>query len=125
MSVALIGRILLSIAILCLVVLAWGSKLKAKVKWSDSAFRQKNFTISSAPAASKLLILDVRQPLDVLAYPELIPVARRILPEEVRQKPSIIPKDQDVVVKSTCPGEKDQPKVMRRALALRLKRLDF
>src|SRR3954468_3400622 len=67
----------------------------------------------------ELLIFDVRQPLDLLAYPEIIPSAQRIQPDEVLAKPSLIPKDKDSVVYCTCPSDKTSREVLRRALALR------
>jgi len=48
-----------------------------------------------------VLLFDVRQPLDLLAYPEIIPGARRIPPKEVLEKPSLIPKDKEAVVYCT------------------------
>ena len=49
-------------------------------------------------------LFDVRQPLDLLAYPELIPGAKRISPEEVLRTASLLPRDEDIVVYCTCPG---------------------
>lgn len=72
-----------------------------------------------------VLILDVRQALDLLAYPEQIPGAQRIPPEEVLEKPDLIPKDKDVVVYCTCPSEKTSRRVLRRALALGFSRVKF
>ena len=72
-----------------------------------------------------VLILDVRQALDLLAYPEQIPGAQRIPPEDVLAKPSIIPKDKDVVVYCTCPSEKTSRRILRRALALGFSRVKF
>src|ERR1700758_4086619 len=50
-------------------------------------------------------IFDVRQPLDLLAHPEIIPGARRIPPNEVLAAPSLIPKDKEAIVYCTCPGD--------------------
>lgn len=72
-----------------------------------------------------VLILDVRLALDLLAYPEQIPGAQRIPPEEVIEKPNLIPKDKDVVVYCTCPSEKTSRRVLRRALALGYSRVKF
>jgi rhodanese-related sulfurtransferase len=71
----------------------------------------------------KSLIFDVRQPLDLLAYPELIPGAQRIPPQEVLDNPSLIPRDRDVVVYCTCPGDKTSRTVLRRALLLGFSRI--
>lgn len=71
----------------------------------------------------EILIFDVRQPLDLLAYPEIIPAAQRIPPKEVLDTPSLIPADKDVVVYCTCPGDKTSRTVLRRALALGFSRI--
>jgi len=73
----------------------------------------------------KVLIFDVRQALDLLAYPEQIPGARRVSPEDVLAKPNIIPKDEDAVVYCTCPSEKTSRRVLRRALGLGFTRVRF
>jgi rhodanese-related sulfurtransferase len=76
-------------------------------------------------AKQELLIFDVRQPLDLLAYPEIIPSAQRITPDDVLADPSLIPKDKDAVVYCTCPNDKTSREVLRRALALRSFRVKF
>jgi rhodanese-related sulfurtransferase len=76
-------------------------------------------------AKQELLIFDVRQPLDLLAYPEIIPSAQRITPDDVLANPSLIPKDKDAVVYCTCPNDKTSREVLRRALALRSFRVKF
>ncbi len=38
-----------------------------------------------------VLVVDVRQPLDLLAYSEIIPGAKRIPPKDVISNPSLIP----------------------------------
>ena len=73
----------------------------------------------------ELLIFDVRQPLDLLAYPEMIPSAQRMPPDDVLATPSLIPKDKDTVVYCTCPSDKTSREVLRRALALRSFRVKF
>ena len=72
-----------------------------------------------------VILLDVRQPLDVLAYPELIPGAQRIPPEEVLRKPSLIARDKDIVIYCTCPSDKTSRVVLRGALSLGLSRVKF
>lgn len=73
----------------------------------------------------ELLVLDVRQPLDLLGYPEIIPSAQRIPPDDVLAKPSLIPKDKDAVIYCTCPNDKTSREVLRGALALRNIRVKF
>ena len=71
----------------------------------------------------ELLLSDVRQPLDLLAHPEIIPRAQSIAPNEVFEKPSLIPQDKDAVVYCTCPSDKTSRMVLRRALALHFYRV--
>jgi len=73
----------------------------------------------------EILVFDVRQPLDLLAYPEIIPKAQRIAPDDVLQRPSLIPKEKDAVVYCTCPSDKTSRIVLRRALTLKFFRVKF
>jgi len=54
-------------------------------------------------ANREVLLFDVRQPLDLLASYEIIPGAKRILPREVLENPSLIPREKDSIVYCTCP----------------------
>ena len=76
-------------------------------------------------SGQKVYLFDVRQPLDLLAYPELIPGAQRIPPEELLRTPSLLPQGEDIVVYCTCPGDKTSLSVLRRALALGFTRIKF
>jgi len=72
-----------------------------------------------------ILLLDVRQPLDLLAYPEIIPGAKRIAPDEVLREPSLIPKEKDSIIYCTCPSDKTSRAILRRALSLNFSRIKF
>jgi rhodanese-related sulfurtransferase len=72
-----------------------------------------------------VLLLDVRQPLDLLAYPKIIPGAHWIPPKEVLERPSLIPKEKEVAVYCTCAGEKTSRAVLRRALSMHFSRIKF
>ena len=71
------------------------------------------------------LLFDVRQPLDLLANPEIIPGSQRLTPADVLKKPSLIPREKDVVVYCTCPGEKTSRAILHRALGLHINRIKF
>jgi rhodanese-related sulfurtransferase len=71
----------------------------------------------------EVLLFDVRQPLDLLAYPEIIPRAKRVAPSEVVATPSLIPQEKDVVVYCTCPGDKTSRMILHRALDLHFYRV--
>ena len=121
MSVAVI---IVAVAVLCFATIFWVKRTKNNRQLEGHSISAEELH-SSISSGSKVLVFDVRQPLDILAYPELIPGAQRVPPEEVLQKPSIIPRDQDVVVYCTCPAEKTSRAVLRRALAVGLTRVKF
>jgi rhodanese-related sulfurtransferase len=73
----------------------------------------------------EVLLFDVRQPLDLLAYLEIIPKAKRIPPDEVIEQPSLIPRDKDTIVYCTCPDDKTSRIILRRALDLGHDRVKF
>ena len=72
-----------------------------------------------------VLLFDVRQPLDLLAYSEIIPGAKRIPPKEVLENPALIPKEKDSVVYCTCPSDKTSRTILHRAQALHFLRIKF
>jgi rhodanese-related sulfurtransferase len=71
----------------------------------------------------KVLVLDVRQPLDLLAYLEIIPGAKRIPPKDIISDPSVIPRGADTVIYCTCNSEKTSRDILQRALALNFSRV--
>jgi rhodanese-related sulfurtransferase len=119
----------LTVVICCVAVL--GLLIFVRIKRSKDRTDLEQHSITAAELHSMLasnqdvLLFDVRQPLDVLAYPEIIPSARRIPPNEVLENPSLIPKERDAVVYCTCPSEKTSRAVLRRALGLHFLRIKF
>jgi rhodanese-related sulfurtransferase len=123
---------LLTLAVVGIVgVLALGTSLVVRVKRRKDQRDMEQHSITAdelhALLASdpEVLLFDVRQPLDLLAYPEVIPNAQRIAPNEVLANPKLIPKDKESVGYCTCPSDKTSRMVLRRALALRLFRIKF
>ena len=72
-----------------------------------------------------LLVLDVRLPLDLLGASEIIAGAKRISPKEVRDNPSLIPRDKDTIVYCTCPSDKTSRAILHKALAMQFSRVKF
>jgi rhodanese-related sulfurtransferase len=73
----------------------------------------------------EVLVFDVRLPLDVLADSEIIPGAKRIAPKDVRENPSLIPREQDTIVYCTCPSDKTSRAILRKARAMQFSRVKF
>jgi rhodanese-related sulfurtransferase len=72
-----------------------------------------------------IVVLDVRQPLDLLAHSEIIPGAKRVPPKEVMEQAELIPKDKDSVIYCTCVSEKTSRMVLENALRLQFSRIKF
>jgi len=111
-------------------VVALGISLVLRVKHLRDQRQMEKHSISAEElrallASDEVLLFDVRQPLDLLAYPEMIPKAQRIAPNEVLERPSLIPKERDAVVYCTCPSDKTSRTVLRRAFTLGFFRIKF
>jgi len=103
--------------------------IRVRRRRSERELEQHSLSVeqlqSLMASGQKVLLFDVRQPLDLLAYPELIPGAHRISPQEVITTPSLLPRDKDIVVYCTCPSDKTSRTILRRALALGFTRIKF
>jgi rhodanese-related sulfurtransferase len=102
---------------------------RVKSQTSQRQMEQHSITADELHAllasSREVLLFDVRQPLDLLAYPEIIPRAQRIPPDELFERPSLIPKEKDTVVYCTCPSDKTSRAVLRRAMSLHFFRVKF
>ena len=116
--------LVIAIAIICTIVVTWAKRSKSQSELERHSVSVEQLQ-SMMVSGQEVLLFDVRQPLDLLAYPEVIPGAKRIPPEDVLDKPSLIPRNEDVVVYCTCPGDKTSRIVSRRALALGFTRIKF
>ena len=56
-------------------------------------------------AGDEVMVVDLRQPLDVQADPYTIPGALRMAAEELEQRRHEIPRDRDVILYCACPNE--------------------
>jgi rhodanese-related sulfurtransferase len=99
-----------------LIVLAGMSLLiirRVKTQRSQRQMEQHSITADELYAllasGQEVLLFDVRQPLDLLAYPEIIPRAQRIPPNELHE----------------CPSDKTSRAVLRRAMSLHFLRVKF
>jgi rhodanese-related sulfurtransferase len=66
----------------------------------------------------EVLVIDARLPLDLLGDSVIIPGALRLAPQEVRENPSLLPKEKNLVVYCTCPSDETSRSVLHRALAM-------
>jgi rhodanese-related sulfurtransferase len=74
----------------------------------------------------EVLLIDVRQPLDLLGDSVIIPGAQWLAPDDVSANPSaLLPKERDLVIYCTCPSNKTSRTILRRALAAGFVRIKF
>ncbi|HKV78326.1 MAG TPA: rhodanese-like domain-containing protein [Candidatus Sulfotelmatobacter sp.] len=114
----------IGIALACVVVLRSVRRGKNRSELARHSLSAEQLE-SLMAFGQKVFLFDVRQPLDLLAYPELIPGAQRIPPEEVLKTPALLPRNEDIVVYCTCPGDKTSMSVLHRALTLGFTRIKF
>ena len=122
LALILVSAVLVFTVIVGIGIFGWKKRKNTELERYSVSPQELHAFVGSG---RKILILDVRQTLDLLAYPEQIPGAQRVPPEEVLAKPDIIPKDKEVVVYCTCPSEKTSRRVLGRALRLGFSRVRF
>jgi len=112
------------VAVLFLAVGLWmrRARLRAKDEMEQHSITAEALHTSLA-SNPKVLLYDVRQPLDLLAYPEIIPGARRISPRDVIENPALIAKESDSVIYCTCPSDKTSRAILQRAISLHFDRI--
>lgn len=107
-------------------ILAWRSYKRSKEKRELDEYSIEPEALHTLLSSNKdVLVVDIRQPLDLLAHSEMIPGAKRITPKEVIADPSLIPKDVDTIVYCTCVSNKTSLDIVRRALALGFRQMKF
>jgi rhodanese-related sulfurtransferase len=71
----------------------------------------------------QVVLFDVRQPLDFLAYAEIIPGAVRIPPKDLVEQTASFPRDQNSVIYCTCVNDETSRMILERARALKFTRV--
>ena len=73
--------------------------------------------------AKQILLYDVRQPLDFLAHPEIIPGATRIAPKEIAEQTASFSRDQNSVIYCTGGDDETSHMILGKARALNFTRV--
>jgi rhodanese-related sulfurtransferase len=71
----------------------------------------------------QVLLYDVRQPLDFLAHPEMIPGATRIAPKDIAEQTAHFSRDQNSVIYCTGGDDETFQMVLGKARALQFTRV--
>jgi rhodanese-related sulfurtransferase len=108
------------LAVIGLIVWRWRSNRQRKL---EQHMIEAEALRRLMEADSAIVLLDVRQPLDLLAHSEMIPGAKRIPPKDVLADPSLIPKDREAIVYCTCEGQKTSREIVQFGLSLGLEKI--
>jgi rhodanese-related sulfurtransferase len=73
--------------------------------------------------AKQIFLYDVRQPLDFLAHPEIIPGSIRIAPKDIPEQTASFPRDQNSVIYCTGANDETGQMVLGKARALNFTRV--
>jgi len=112
------------LSLICLLIATWIKHTRDEREMEQHSITPE--TLHTLLATNqRVLLFDVRQPLDLLAHSEMIPGAKRIPPKEVLENPSLIPKEKDSIVYCTCPSDETSRKILRRVQALNFLRIKF
>ena len=93
-------------------------RLKLTLKMMESQGKTEEAKKKLIAANKDVLILDVRQPLDLLTDSEIIEGAQRISPEDATANPDLIPANKDLIVYCTCPSDKTSRAIAMKAQTL-------
>ena len=108
---------IIAIAIWGLLAVIWFRRIKQRRAWERLSITPEALR-DLIVANHDILILDVRQPLDLLADSEIIEGSVRISPQDAETNPSLIPSDKELIVYCTCPSDKTSRAIAQRAQAL-------
>jgi rhodanese-related sulfurtransferase len=119
-----------TLAVICVVgflIVLWIKRTRDRNTRDRSEMEQHSISPQDLHALlasnQDVLLFDVRLPLDLLTDSEIIPGAQRLAPSEVRENPSLIPKEKESVIYCTCPGEETSRTILRRVLAMGFNRV--
>jgi rhodanese-related sulfurtransferase len=104
----------------CLGIAAWNRRRRERAFFASHSIdaEQLHAILFAANGTISVQVLDVRQPLDLLAYSEIIPGSRRIPPKEILEHSELLLKGHDTIVYCTCPSDETASKIMQKAVSL-------
>ena len=113
----------ISLAVLCVLVLGWFLMRRLRARREVEAKSIEPEALYALLSAKEVLLYDVRQPLDFLAHPEIIPGAMRIAPKEIADQTASFSRDQNSVIYCTGGDEQTSRMILGKARALNFTRV--
>ena len=118
----------MALAAICAVALGvlifgWIAMRRLRAKRKIEANTIEPEALYSQLKAKQVLLYDVRQPLDFLAHPEIIPGATRIAPKDIAEQTASFSRDQNSVIYCTGGDDETFQMVLGKARALNFTRV--
>ena len=117
------NAIAVSAAALCILILGWIVMRRQRAKREVETNSIEPEVLYALLKAKQVLLYDVRQPLDFLAHPEIIPGAIRIPPKDIAEQTASFSRDQNSVIYCTGAEDKTSEMVLGKARALNFTRV--
>jgi rhodanese-related sulfurtransferase len=108
---------------LCVLILGWVVVRRLSAKREIEAKSIEPEALFKLLEAKQILLYDVRQPLDFLAHPEIIPGAMRIPPKEIAEQTASFSRDQNSVIYCTGGDDETSQMILGKARALNFTRV--
>jgi len=115
--------ILLGVMVLCILIPGWILIRRLRAKREVQAKSIEPEALYALLNAKQVLLYDVRQPLDFLAHPEIIPGAVRIAPKDIADQTGSFSRDQNSVIYCTGGDDETTQMVLGKAHALNFTRV--
>jgi len=117
------GVVAICIAGLCVLIFGLIMMRRVLAKREIEAKSIEPETLYELLNAKQVLLYDVRQPLDFLAHPEIIPGATRIAPKDIAEQTASFSRDQNSVIYCTGGDDETSHMVLGKARALNFTRV--
>jgi rhodanese-related sulfurtransferase len=103
---------------LCLLIFGWIVIRRLRAKRYLEANSIEPEALQELLSSKQVKLYDVRQPLDFLAHPEIIPGAMRIAPKDIAERTASFSRDQNSVIYCTGADDETSKMVLGKARAL-------
>ena len=117
------GELAIGTAVFCVLIFGLVMVRRLRAKREIEAKSIEPEALYELLKARQVLLYDVRQPLDFLAHPEIIPGAMRIAPKDIAEQTASFSRDQNSVIYCTGGDDETSHMVLGKARALNFTRV--
>jgi len=110
-------------AMSCVLILGWIAMRRLRATREIKAKSIEPEALYELLNTKQILLYDVRQPLDFLAHPEIIPGAMRIPPKDIAEQTASFSRDQNSVIYCTGGDDETCQMILGKARALNFTRV--